>query len=87
MASYYIWQYFTVSHSSDPKKGGAKIAVYKFCDNTFSGCCTLRAAHTLGRSVFGQAKAGIQACITINKKDDERRAISKNAQRALGEVM
>ena len=33
-SSYCIWQYFqvTVSNSSDPKIGGAKIAVCKFCD-------------------------------------------------------
>ena len=41
----------------------------------------------MGRSVLGQAKAGIQACIAINKKDDDRRAILKNSQLALGEVM
>ena len=28
--------------------------------------------------------AGIQACIAINKKDDDKRAISKNAQQAHG---
>ena len=79
---------FQNSNQSDPKKGGAKIAVCKFCDNTFSGCCTSRVeAHILGHSVLGQAKAGIQACITINKKDDDRRAILKNAQRAFGEVL
>ena len=77
-----------IHQTRDPKKAGAKIAVYKFCDNTFSGCCTSKAAaHILGRSVLGQAKAGIQACIAINKKDDDRRAILKNAQRALGEVV
>ena len=87
-AHHTIWQHFDVSNSSDPKKGGAKIAVCKFCVNNFSGCCTLRAAAPiLGRSVLGQAKAGIQACIAINKKDDDRRAILKNAQQALGEVM
>ena len=87
-SSYCIWQYFTVSNSSDPQKGAAKIAVCKFCDKTFSGCCTSRAAaHIFGHSVLGQAKAGIQACITINKKDDDRRFFLKNAQRALGEVM
>jgi hypothetical protein len=87
-SSYYIWQYFTVSNSSEAKKGGAKIAVCKFCDKTFSGCCTTRAAaHILGRPVLGQTKAGIQTCIAINKKDDDRRAILKNAQRALSEVM
>ena len=87
-SSYYIWQYFTVSNSSEAKKGGAKIAVCKFCDKSFSGCCTTRAAaHILGRPVLGQIKAGIQACIAINKKDDDRRAILRNAQRALSEVM
>ena len=28
----------------------------------------LEAAHHLGRSVLGQAKAGIPACIAINKR-------------------
>ena len=83
-SSYYIWQYFTVSNSSEAKKGGAKIAVCKFCDKTFSGCCTTgAAAHILGRPVLGQTKAGIQTCMAINKKDDDRRAILKNAQRVL----
>ena len=69
------------------KQGGAKIAVSKFCDKTFSGCCTLTAAaHVLGCSVLGQAKAGIQACISINQKN-YRRAILKNAQQVLGKVM
>ena len=87
-SSYYIWQYFDVSNSSNPKNSGAKIPVCKFCDNTFSGCCTSRAAaHIFGHSVLGQAKAGIQACIAINKKDDDRRAILKNAHRAFGEVL
>ena len=48
------------------------------------------AAHILGRSLLGQAKVGIQSCyscIAINKKDDYRRAILKNAQQAFGEVM
>ena len=31
-SSYYIWQNFTVSNSSDSKKGGTKNAVLKFCD-------------------------------------------------------
>ena len=31
-SSYYILQYFTVSNSSEAKKGGVKIAVCKFCD-------------------------------------------------------
>ena len=86
--SYYIWQYFFVSNSSGAKKGSAKIAASKICDKTFSGCCTTRAtAHILGRPVLGQTKAGIQSCIIINKKDDDQRAILKNAQLALSEVM
>ena len=53
-SSYYIWQYFTVSNSSEAKKGGAKIAACKFCDKTFSGCCTTRAtAHILPDDDFG----------------------------------
>ena len=77
-AHHTIWQYFDVSNSSNPQNGGAKIPVCNFCDNTFSGCCTSRAAaHIFGHSVLGQAKAGIQACIAINKKDDDRRAILK----------
>ena len=47
----------------------------------------LEAAHHLGRSVLGQAKAGIPACIAINKKDDDKKTILKNAQQALGEVV
>ena len=73
-----------VSNSSEAKKGSTKIAACKFCDKTYSGCCTTRAtAHILGRPVLGQTNAGIQSCITINKKDDVWRAILKNAQRAL----
>ena len=34
-----------------------------------------------------RTKAGIQTCIAINKKEDDRRAIFKNAQQALGAVM
>ena len=83
-SSYYIWQYFTVSNSSEAKKGGAKIAACKFCYKIFSGCCNTRAAaHILGRPVLGQTKAGIQTCMAINKKDDDQRAILKNAKQAL----
>ena len=35
--SYYIWQYFNVSNSSEAQKGGANIAACNFCDKTFSG--------------------------------------------------
>ena len=51
-SSYYIWQYFIVSHSSDPKKCDAKNAVCKFCDKTFSGCCTLLAAATFSGILY-----------------------------------
>ena len=68
--SYYIWQYFTVSNSSEAKKDDVKNAVCNFCDKTFR-----ETAHSLGRPVLGQTKAGILACIAINKKDYERRAI------------
>ena len=86
--SYYIWQHFTISNSSEAKKGGAKNAVCNFCDKIFSGCCTTRAtAHILGRPVLGQTNAGIRACIAINKKDDDRRASLRSAQKALCEVM
>ena len=37
--------------------------------------------------VLGQSKAGIQACIVINKKDDDRHAAFKTAQKAIGEVI
>ena len=36
---------------------------------------------------MGQSKAGIQACIVINKKDDDRHAAFKTAQKAIGEVI
>ena len=38
----------------------------------------------LGRHVLGQTKPGIQACILINKEDDDW---LRNAQRALSEAM
>ena len=76
-------QYFTVSNSSEAKKGGAKNAVCKFCDKIFSGCCTTRAtAHILGGPVqcIGPTNAVIRACIVINKKNDDRRANFKNSK-------
>ena len=45
-----------------------------------SVAAVLHCSHILGRFVLGQAKAGIQACIAINKRDDDRKAILKNAQ-------
>ena len=80
--SYYIWQYFTVSNSLEAKKGGAKNTVCKFCDKIFSGCCTQQQPTFWGvlYSVLGQTNALIRACIAINKKNDDRRAILKNAK-------
>ena len=44
----------------------------------------------MGRPVLGQSKAGIQACIVINKKDDDRHgaySTFKIVQKAIGEEM
>ncbi len=85
---HFVWQYFTVTNNTDPKKGGAKNALCMFCDKNFSGCNTSRAAaHLLARPVMGQDKAGIKRCIAINKKDDDRRGALRNAQRAIGKVI
>ena len=75
-APHYVWQYFTIMNHTDPKKSGAKNAICAFCDKSFSGCSTTRAAaHILGRPVLGQIKAGIHPCIVINKKDDDSRDV------------
>ena len=85
--SAYTWKYFTVS-SSNEKTGGSKHIVCMFCDKNFSGCSTTRAsAHILGRPVMGQQKAGIHPCLAIQKKDDDRRAALRSAQKELGEVI
>jgi len=85
---HFVWQYFTVTNNTDPKKGGAKNALCMFCDKNFSGCSTSRAAaHLLARPVMGQDKAGAKPCIAINKKDDDRRGALRNAQRAIGKVI
>ena len=87
-APHYVWQYFTIMNHTDPKKSGAKNAICAFCDKSFSGCSTTRAAaHILGRPVLGQIKAGIHPCIVINKKDDDRRGAFKNAQKTIGGIM
>ena len=70
--AHYVWQFFSVTNSTDPKKGGSKNACCMFCEKSFSGCSTARAAaHILARPVMGQSKAGIQSCVAINKKDDD----------------
>ena len=73
--AHFVWQYFAVTNNTDARKGGAKNAVCMFCDKSFSGCSTSRAAaHILGRPVLAQEKAGIRPCIAIYKKDDDRRS-------------
>ena len=87
-AAHYVWQFFTVTNSTDPKKGGSKNARCMFCEKSFSGCSTARAAaHILARPVMGRSKAGIQTCVAINKKDDDRRGALRQAQKTLGEVI
>ena len=36
-STYFIWQYFTVSNSSEAKKSWCKDCSLQFCDKTFSG--------------------------------------------------
>ena len=46
-----------------------KIAVCRFCDKTFGGCCTTRAtAHILGCPILGQTKASIQTYVSQSTK-------------------
>jgi len=86
--AHYVWQYFTVTNNTAAKKGGSKNALCSFCEKSFSGCSTSRAAaHILARPVMGQDKAGIQPCVAVNKKDDDRRAALRKAQKGIGEVI
>ena len=86
--AHFVWQYFAVTNNTDARKGGAKNAVCMFCDKSFSGCSTSRAAaHILGRPVLAQEKAGIRPCIAIYKKDDDRRSALRTAQKTIGEMM
>ena len=86
--AHFLWQYFAVTNNTDARKGGAKNAVCMFCDKSFSGCSTSRAAaHILGRPVLAQEKAGIRPCIAIYKKDDDRRSALRTAQKTIGEMM
>ena len=45
------------------------------------------AAHRLERPVMGQHKAGIQACVAIKKKEDNRRGALRQAWKSIGEVI
>ena len=88
--AHYVWQYFTVTNNTEAKKGGSrsKNAQCMFCDKSFSGCSTSRAAaHILTRPVMNQDKAGIQPCVAINKKDDDRRESLRKAQKTMGNVV
>ena len=71
--AHYVWQYFTVTNNTEAKKGGSKNAQCMFCDKSFSGCSTSKAAaHILARPVMNQDRAGIQPCVAIKKRDDDR---------------
>ncbi len=53
-----------------------------------TGCSSSRAfAHILGRAVLAQKKANVGACVPIRKKDDNRYAEFKIAQKALNKEM
>ena len=52
----------------------------------FSSCSTSRAsAHILGSAVLGQKLAGINPCIPIKNKDDDRRTDFRAAQKDVAE--
>ena len=83
--AHFVWQYFAVINNTNARKGCTKNAVCMFCDKSFSGCSTSRAAaHILGRPVLAQEKAGIRSCMAIYKKDDDR---VRTAQKTMGEMM
>jgi hypothetical protein len=37
--------------------------------------------------IMGQDKAGIQLCVAVNKRDDDRRAALRKAQKTIGTVI
>ena len=68
-SSYYIWQFFTVSNSSEVKKDGAKIAGCKFSDKIFGGCCTTRATATFWGVMYqGKLKLEYRHVLLSTKK-------------------
>ena len=80
--------FFAVTNNTDARKGGAKNAVCMFCDKSFSGCSTSRAAaNILGHPVLAQEKAGICPCIAIYKKDNDGRGALRTAQKTIVEMM
>jgi hypothetical protein len=83
----FLFQIHQMSRKVEPRMQFAS-----FFYRVFSGCSTTKdvAAHILGRPILGQSKAGIQACIVIKKKDDDRRGSYSTfeiVQKAIGEVM
>jgi hypothetical protein len=54
------------------KAGGAKNAGCIFCEKLFTGCSTAKSWCVTVRPVMGQIKTGVQACVAINKKNDDR---------------
>ena len=86
-ASAYIWKYFGIS-AVDAKKGGNKHAICNFCARNFPACSTTRAsAHILGRAVLGQKTAGINPCIPLKNKNDDRNAGFRAAQKDVAEII
>ena len=53
-----VWQYYAITNHTDAKKGGAKNAICAFCDISFSGCSTFRAA----AHIFGPECNGVTQC-------------------------
>jgi hypothetical protein len=81
--NFFQLQILLIQRKADPMN-----ACCMFCEKSFSGCSTARAAaHILARPVMGQSKAGIQSCVAINKKDDDRRGALRQAQKTVSEVI
>jgi hypothetical protein len=82
-----IWNYFKVA-GVQSKSGGAKNVTCNFCDTVFVGCSSSRAfAHILGRPVLGQKKSNAKECVPMRKRDDNRYAEFKTAQKVLNQDM
>ena len=81
-ASAYLCKYFGI-HAVDATKSVFKHATCNSCKRNFSACSTTRAsAHIL---ILGQKTARINPCIPINKKDDNRLADFRAAQKDVAE--
>ncbi len=79
-----VWKYF-VDFAQYGTRGASKNSQCMFCDRSFTGISTTRAvSHVLERPVMGQSTAGIKVCITIQQKEEDRRADLKKARDELG---